>query len=233
MGIGIVKGHTPFEPAPDDMADVLGVVRLLLLGVAHATARAELHLTLVHVIAGLRKKVAVAGIIPMHVGQDDVLDPVGGDADLLETYSGLSSRTTRSMTAPAANPLERLWANAPRLQLVSPQKHLLPGRRTPVFWIAPARALTSAPIWTACPEGKPRPQSSAEMGWRRLRRLAKSWKFPVCKLLQAGSLSSKPESVWRIPTRNHPAGRSLRPIQNAPRKRGRSPNSTPTTSWQS
>ena len=52
--------------------------------VAHAAAGGVGHLGVLHVIARVGEQVVVAGVVLMHVGDDDVLDLVGLDAERLQ-----------------------------------------------------------------------------------------------------------------------------------------------------
>src|SRR5262245_42591241 len=51
--------------------------------VAHAATAGVGHFGILNVIARIRKQVVVAGVIPMHVGGDDVIDLVGLQAECL------------------------------------------------------------------------------------------------------------------------------------------------------
>jgi len=63
---------------------------------AHATTRAIFHLAILHVIPRVRKDIVIAGVIVMHVGQDDVFNLRKIDARGLEAVGGRPCQLTRA-----------------------------------------------------------------------------------------------------------------------------------------
>ena len=51
---------------------------------AHAAAGGVGHLGILEVIARIREQVVIAGVIPMHVGRDHMIDMIGLDAERFE-----------------------------------------------------------------------------------------------------------------------------------------------------
>src|ERR1700744_2177292 len=64
---------------------------------AHAAARAVLHLGVLHVIARLRKESVIARMIKMHVRNDDVFDAIGIDPDNLQSFSHRTKQSALSL----------------------------------------------------------------------------------------------------------------------------------------
>jgi hypothetical protein len=53
---------------------------------ADAAARAEAHFSVLHMVPSLRERVVIAGMIPVHVGDDDILDGVRPNPERLEPF---------------------------------------------------------------------------------------------------------------------------------------------------
>ena len=75
------------EHALDHRGHVGDLERAADVAVAHAAAGAERHLAVLKVERRVREQIVVAGVVVMHVADDDVLDPVRIDADRLETVA--------------------------------------------------------------------------------------------------------------------------------------------------
>src|SRR4029434_11035896 len=64
--------------------------------VAHAATGGVGHFGILNVVARIRKQVVVAGVIPMHVGSDDVIDLVGLQAECLYAVAHRVSDLSRA-----------------------------------------------------------------------------------------------------------------------------------------
>ena len=65
--------------------------------VAHAAAGGVGHLGVLDMIARIGEQVVIAGMVPMHVGGDDVLDLVGFDAERLEPLADRMGDLARAL----------------------------------------------------------------------------------------------------------------------------------------
>ena len=84
LGIAVVKGDAAGVDVPHHLADVLDGERVAQEVVAHARPRGVRHLGFLQMEAGLGERAERAGVVVVQVGDDQLLDAAGGDADLLE-----------------------------------------------------------------------------------------------------------------------------------------------------
>ena len=80
LRLAVVKGDATVEDMADGRDDVLDVEDEVHRAVAHAATGAPGHLGVLEMEAGLRELGPVAGMVPVHVAEDDVLDRVRVDA---------------------------------------------------------------------------------------------------------------------------------------------------------
>ena len=87
LACAVVKLDAPLEQFSHHRRDVVGFKRVTQIGMAHAPAGAVFHFAVLNVIARVREQIVVAGVVPMHVRGDDVLDLGGFDADGFEAVA--------------------------------------------------------------------------------------------------------------------------------------------------
>ena len=80
----VVEPDAVAEHAPDHRGHVFRLERAADIAVAHAAPGAERHLAVLDVKRRVREQIVVAGVVVMHVADDDILDPVRIDADRQE-----------------------------------------------------------------------------------------------------------------------------------------------------
>ena len=80
----VVEADAVAEHALDHRGHVGRLERAADIAVAHAAAGAERHLAVLNVKRRVREQIVVAGVVVMHVADDDILDPVRIDADRQE-----------------------------------------------------------------------------------------------------------------------------------------------------
>ena len=82
--VAVVEADAVAEHAPDHRGHVFRLERAADVAVAHAAPGAERHLAVLNVKRRVREQIVVAGVVVMHVADDDILDPVRIDADRQE-----------------------------------------------------------------------------------------------------------------------------------------------------
>ena len=80
----VVEPDAVAEHAPDHRGHVVRLERAADIAVAHAASGAERHFAVLNVERRVREQIVVAGVVVMHVADDDILDPVRIDADRQE-----------------------------------------------------------------------------------------------------------------------------------------------------
>ena len=76
-----MEGDAPFIDAADHGHGVFGLEGMAQKRVAHATAGAVAHLHLLDMVARGGEQAGIAGMVEMHMGQDDIADGRGLHAD--------------------------------------------------------------------------------------------------------------------------------------------------------
>ena len=81
----VVEMHPLLEYATDHLHHVVGFIGVVQRGMAHAAAGRKLHLAVLQVVARIREQRVVAGVVIMQVGDDQILDFRGRDAQRLQS----------------------------------------------------------------------------------------------------------------------------------------------------
>jgi hypothetical protein len=85
--LAVVEHHAPGIDLPHDGQDIIELEGNAQQAMAHAPPGGIGHLGVLQVKARGREQVVVAGVIVMEMGEDDLLDRVGLDADRLQTVA--------------------------------------------------------------------------------------------------------------------------------------------------
>jgi hypothetical protein len=88
LALAVMEPGAAGEDPPHHLDHILGLEGAAQVGVAHAASGAERHLPVLQVIMRIRKHVVVSAMVVVHVGDDDVLDLLGLDADRLQPHGG-------------------------------------------------------------------------------------------------------------------------------------------------
>ncbi len=146
----VVKRHATGGQARDHRRNIVLLERLAQPRMAHDAPRAVGHLAILDVVGRIGKEVVVAGVIVVHVGDDDVLDPIRLDPDCPQSLGRridhLTPALCRGFAAKAGVDHEcpAVADNRPHVEI---------DRHRPVVRIAADEVRARAPVVAAIADG--------------------------------------------------------------------------------